>query len=45
MAQAIRMLGAEQPDSLAFTALQSALVTQPDAMAPEVRTRLAALLA
>ena len=45
MAQAIRMLGAEQPDSLAFTALQSALVTQPDAMAPEARARLAALLA
>ena len=44
MAQAIRLLGAERPVSPAHTALQSALVTQPDAMAPEVRERLAALL-
>nr|WP_315488672.1 S-methyl-5'-thioadenosine phosphorylase [uncultured Rhodoferax sp.] len=44
MAQAIRLLGAERPVSPAHIALQSALVTQPDAMAPEVRERLAALL-
>lgn len=45
VAEAIRLLGAEQPASAAHIALQNALVTQPDAMAPEVRTRLAALLA
>jgi 5'-methylthioadenosine phosphorylase len=45
VAAAIRLLGAEQPASAAHTALQNALVTQPDAMTPEVRTRLAALLA
>ena len=44
VAEAIRLLGAEQPASAAHTALQSALVTQPDAMAPEVRQRLAVLL-
>ena len=44
IAEAIRLLGAEQPVSIAHTALQNALVTQPDAMAPEVRQRLAALL-
>ena len=44
IAQAIRLLGAERPVSPAHTALQSALVTQPDAMAPAVRQRLAALL-
>ncbi|MES2951003.1 MAG: S-methyl-5'-thioadenosine phosphorylase [Pseudomonadota bacterium] len=44
IAEAIRLLGAEQPISPAHSALQSALVTQPDAMAPEVRQRLAALL-
>ena len=43
-AEAIRLLGAEQPASEAHSALQHALVTQPDAMAPEVRARLAALL-
>lgn len=43
-AEAIRLLGAERPESLAHTALAHALVTQPDAMAPEVRERLAALL-
>ena len=43
-AEAIRLLGAEQPASDAHTALQNALVTQPGDMAPEVRTRLAALL-
>ena len=42
--EAIRLLDAEQPASEAHTALQNALVTQPDAMAPEVRARLAALL-
>ncbi len=44
VAEAIRLLGQEQPASAAHTALQNALVTQPDAMAPEVRQRLAALL-
>lgn len=44
VAQAIALLGAEQPASDAHTALQNALVTQPDAMAPDVRTRLAVLL-
>ena len=45
VAQAVRLLGAEQPASDAHTALSSSLVTQADAMAPEVRARLAALLA
>nr|WP_295768224.1 S-methyl-5'-thioadenosine phosphorylase [Rhodoferax sp.] len=44
IAEAIRLLGAEQPVSIAHSALKNALVTQPDAMAPEVRQRLAALL-
>ena len=44
VAQAIALLGAEQPASQAHTALQNALVTQSDAMAPDVRTRLAVLL-
>lgn len=44
VAEAIRLLGAEQPASDAHSALQNALVTQPDAMAPDVRQRLAALL-
>ncbi len=44
VAEAIRLLGTEKPASEAHTALQNALVTQPDAMAPEVRERLAALL-
>nr|WP_295781401.1 S-methyl-5'-thioadenosine phosphorylase [Rhodoferax sp.] len=44
IAEAIRLLGAEQPVSPAHSALKNALVTQPDAMAPEVRQRLAALL-
>jgi 5'-methylthioadenosine phosphorylase len=44
VAEAIRLLGQEQPASAAHTALQNALVTQPEAMAPEVRQRLAALL-
>ncbi len=45
VAQAIKLLGTEQPASVAHTALKTSLVTQPDAMAPEVRARLAALLA
>ena len=45
VAEAIRLLGDEQPTSEAHTALQNALVTQPDAMAPGVRARLAVLLA
>ena len=45
IAHAIRLLGTERPVSHAHTALQGALVTQPDAMAPEVRQRLAVLLA
>ena len=44
VAEAIRLLGQEQPASAAHTALQNALVTQPEAMAPDVRQRLAALL-
>lgn len=44
MAEAIRLLGAEQPASEAHNALKNALVTQPDAMPPEVRARLAVLL-
>jgi len=44
IAETIRLLGSERPVSEAHTALQNALVTQPDAMAPEVRERLAALL-
>jgi 5'-methylthioadenosine phosphorylase len=42
-AQAIALLGAEQPVSEAHTALTHALVTQPEAMAPEVRARLEVL--
>ena len=42
--EAIRLLGAEQPASEAHTALRNALVTAPEAMAPEVRERLAVLL-
>ena len=44
VAEAIRLLGTEKPASEAHTALQNALVTQPEAMALEVRERLAALL-
>lgn len=44
VAEAIALLGTEQPASDAHTALQNALVTQPDAMAPDVRARLGALL-
>ncbi len=41
-AEAIRILGREKPASLAHTALDSALVTPRDAMAPEVHERLKA---
>jgi 5'-methylthioadenosine phosphorylase len=44
VAEAIRLLGAGQPVSEAHSALKNALVTQPEAMAPEVRERLAVLL-
>ena len=44
IAETSRLLGAERPVSPAHSALQSALVTQPEAMAPEVRQRLEALL-
>jgi 5'-methylthioadenosine phosphorylase len=42
-AAAIRLLGAETPTSDAHTALQTAMVTQPAAMAPEVFERLKVL--
>ena len=42
--ECIRLLGAEQPTSDAHTALKNALITQPDTMELDVRTRLAALL-
>jgi 5'-methylthioadenosine phosphorylase len=41
---AIRILGTERPASIAHTALASGLVTQPQDMAPDVRSRLSALL-
>lgn len=44
-AEAIRLLGAEQPASTAHTALAQALVTQPDAMSPAWRERIAVLMA
>lgn len=44
-AAAIKILGAEMPSSAAHSALQSALVTQPGAMAPEVLERLRVILA
>jgi 5'-methylthioadenosine phosphorylase len=43
-AAAIRILGTERPASIAHTALASGLVTQPQDMAPDVRSRLSALL-
>lgn len=43
-AAAIALLGQERPVSEAHTALQHALITPPDAMAPDVRARLQALL-
>lgn len=39
-AAAIRIIGAEHPSSIAHDALASALVTRPDAMTPETRSRL-----
>ena len=44
-AAAVRLLGAENPVSAAHTALQTALVTQPRDMAPEVLERLRVILA
>lgn len=44
IARAIALLGAELPASDAHSALQNALITQPDAMAPEVLARLSVLL-
>ena len=42
-ARAIELLGQEQPVSEAHSALQHALITSPEAMAPEVRARLEVL--
>lgn len=44
IAAAIRIFGTEQPASIAHSALSSGLVTRPEDMTPEVRTRLAAIL-
>lgn len=44
-AEAIRLLGAERPVSEAHTALAQSLVTQPDAMSPAWRERIAVLMA
>ena len=44
VAQAIKLLATEARASDAHTALQSALVTQPDAMAADVRARLEVIL-
>jgi 5'-methylthioadenosine phosphorylase len=44
-AAAVRILGAERPVSSAHTALQTALVTQPADMTPEVLARLQVVLA
>jgi 5'-methylthioadenosine phosphorylase len=44
VAQTIRSLGAQRPVSPAHSALQSALITQLDAMAPDVRERLAVVI-
>lgn len=44
-AEAIRLLGAERPASEAHTALAQSLVTQPDAMSPAWRERIAVLMA
>jgi 5'-methylthioadenosine phosphorylase len=43
-AAAIRILAGERPASIAHDALAGALVTQPDAMAPETLRRLAAII-
>lgn len=44
-ATAIRLLGTESPSSHAHQALQAALVTRPETMAPEVLERLRVILA
>ena len=44
VARAIQLLAAETQVSAAHTALQNALVTQPDAMTPDVRARLDVIL-
>lgn len=44
-ATAIRLLGTESPSSQAHQALQAALVTRPETMAPEVLERLRVILA
>ncbi len=44
VAKTIGLLGAERPVSLAHSALQGALITQPEAMADDVRQRLATVL-
>ena len=44
VAHAIQLLAAETQVSAAHTALQNALVTQPDAMTPDVRARLDVIL-
>lgn len=44
VAQTIKHLAANMPTSDAHTALQSALVTQPEAMTPDVLARLAVVL-
>lgn len=44
-ATAIRMLGTESPPSSAHAALQAALVTRPETMAPDVLERLRVILA
>lgn len=43
-AEAIRILGAEEPVSLAHTALRSALVTPPEAMPEELKQQFSVLL-
>jgi 5'-methylthioadenosine phosphorylase len=42
-AAAVRLLGAEKPESAAHTALATSLVTQPADMTPEVLARLQVL--
>ena len=42
--EAVALLAAEQPDSIAHTALAQALVTPVEAMSEETKTRLSALL-
>lgn len=45
VAKAIALLAARWPESAAHTALDTGLITSPADMAPEVRERLAALIA